>query len=436
MCREIIYFCAELLNYWSMTFFGLKLFAKVYEISLHKNKNVENVIFALLCLPISWHAAGNYKYATYSTLLTYIIIIYMYVLMRSLCKNKQKCSLSLIGLYVLCMKLVDLWIVAVISEANKMSRQIYIELIYVGLERIFFMFILSVIYYFVYKFYCYSLVFHYLKNNKGYRRLICIYSLFGNGCFSTVYRFDYKDKLISYWTFYLMCAFILIGGFLIYFVGVKSKERERLLNMRNDMLETNYKGLLKAYELNRTVHHDHKNHMLAISELIKENKNEDALKYIHNYLTIENKLINEIKSGNDIINVIVSSKIAETSERGIEFIYEIEYLNDLKMDDIDICALLANLLDNAVESCEKVINKNPKINLKIFKKNEMLLIQVVNSIHSNFIKKKYLFSTEKDNIQLHGWGMISIENVVRKYGGIKEYHINDDMIEIFITIPL
>ena len=47
MCKEIIYFCAELLNYWSMTFFGLKLFAKVYGFGVHENKKVENILLIL-----------------------------------------------------------------------------------------------------------------------------------------------------------------------------------------------------------------------------------------------------------------------------------------------------------------------------------------------------------------------------------------------------
>ena len=68
MCREIIYFCAELLNYWSMTFFGLKLFAKVYGFEV--NKNMGNIKLILMCLPISIIGAGNYFDVIYSNFLT------------------------------------------------------------------------------------------------------------------------------------------------------------------------------------------------------------------------------------------------------------------------------------------------------------------------------------------------------------------------------
>ena len=75
MCKEIIYFCAELLNYWSMTFFGLKLFAKVYQINRDKKKSVENIIFTFLTLPMAMISAGNYYYVHYSSILTHFIVI-------------------------------------------------------------------------------------------------------------------------------------------------------------------------------------------------------------------------------------------------------------------------------------------------------------------------------------------------------------------------
>ena len=101
MCREIIYFCAELLNYWSMTFFGLKLFAKVYGFEVHKNKIVENGIYALMGFPMGILGSVNSEYTRYSTFLTHVIVFYMYVLILFICKNKAKIHLSFIAFYIL-----------------------------------------------------------------------------------------------------------------------------------------------------------------------------------------------------------------------------------------------------------------------------------------------------------------------------------------------
>ena len=132
MCKEIIYFCAELLNYWSMTFFGLKLFAKVYGFEVHKNKIVENIWYALICLPIGITGAVHYYFSVYSIFLTYVLIIYMYIIIKFLCYKKCNVSLLLIALYIFTMRLIDLWIVTVINEVSLMSREVYINLVNCG----------------------------------------------------------------------------------------------------------------------------------------------------------------------------------------------------------------------------------------------------------------------------------------------------------------
>ena len=202
------------------------------------------------------------------------------------------------------------------------------------------------------------------------------------------------------------------------------------------MMELNYKGLRKVYEFNRTLQHDYKNHLLALSELVKENKNQEALEYIYAYIDYTKNSENDVKSGNDIVDIIVNSKMAEAKEKLIEFKYDIEYLNDLPIADIDLCALLANLLDNAIEACEKVIEKEVKISLNVYRRNDLLIIQIINSVSSSVMNKPQVFKTDKANCQLHGWGMRSIDQVICKYGGSKEYYLYDSLLEIFITIPV
>ena len=436
MCREVIYFCAELLNYWSMTFFGLKLFAKVYEISVHRKKGVENLLFALMCLPMGILGAVNYACVTYSIFMTYVLIVYMYIIIKLINREKTKSSLSAVALYFFVIRLIDLWLVTVIIEVNIMSRFAQIEVISQGTDRLIYLLVISALYYVLYLLCLKSDFLKYLIYNKHFCGFICLYSFLGNSCFNGVYRFEYQEKLIGYWIFYLVCAFLLIGSFFFYIIEIKVKEKERLLSMRNDMMESNYTGLKKAYEQNRTLQHDYKNHLLAINEYIKDNKTEEALEYIYRFMEYTSSSLNDFKSGNDIVDIILNSKIYEVKEKNINFVYEIDYLADLPIENIDLCALMANLLDNSIEACEKVMTKETEIYLKIVRRNALLLIQLINSIHPDVRNKHYIFKSEKENSQLHGWGMKSIERVIEKYGGTRSYNIKEDTIEIFITISL
>lgn len=100
-----------------------------------------------------------------------------------------------------------------------------------------------------------------------------------------------------------------------------------------------------------------------------------------------------------------------------------------------MCALLANLLDNAIEACEKIDEEKRRISLKIKRVNDMLFIWSENSMKEIGKERSNFFQTNKENKILHGLGMKSIDNVVKKYDGHKEYGIQKDRFQIYISIP-
>ena len=206
--------------------------------------------------------------------------------------------------------------------------------------------------------------------------------------------------------------------------------------MRNDLLESNYHSLRKAYDENRMMYHDFKNHMLVVSELIQEEKNREALEYINTYIHWTLSINQRVESGCKIIDIIVNCKIAEALEKLIDFKCEVEYIGEICIEDIDMCALLANLLDNAIEACAKLQQEKRWIYLRIKRKNEMLLIKIENSMKESCVEKNKFFETSKDKKELHGLGMKSINNVIKKYDGHKEYEIQKDKFLIYISIPI
>ena len=269
-----------------------------------------------------------------------------------------------------------------------------------------------------------------------YRWIMYIYSYLGISCFCRVYRFEYTEHLIEYWMFYLVCAFAMCGIFIIYFVRIKNEEENRILSMRNDLLESNYQSLRKAYDENRMLYHDFKNHMLAVNQFIQEKRNEEASEYINTYIQCVLNINQRVQSECKIIDIIVNCKIAEALEKCIDFKYEIEYIGEICIEDIDMCALLANLLDNAIEACEKMKKEKRWIGLKIKRRNEMLFIWIENSIGVGVVEQDKFFETSKRKKNLHGLGMKSIDNVIKKYDGHKEYMIQKDKFQIYISIPI
>lgn len=436
MYKDFIFWATEYLNYFSLIFWGIKLFLKKYDVKTGRKEWVENVIIIVASAPVVWLCADNYRFVIYSNFMSHLMLGYIYLFVKCYSKGKAKRAFSLVAIYVHGMRLIDLLVVAVIYEVNGISRDVKLNIVCMGFQRSLFLVFLSAGYYIVYIWLRKSLFVECLYDNMLYRWIMCIYSFFGIMCFCRVYRFEYTEHLIQYWIFYLVCAFVLCGVFIFYFVQVKSEEKNRILSMRNDLLESNYQSLQKAYDENRMLYHDFKNHMLAISQLIKEDRNEEALEYVSTYINWTLSIDRRVETGCKIIDIIVNCKITEATEKEINFTYDIDVIGKINIQDIDMCALLANLLDNAIEACEKNKGEKKWIYLKIRKRNHMLFIWLENSISKRKKNKINFFQSMKDNKELHGLGMKSIDNVIQKYDGYKEYKVQENQFQIYISLPV
>lgn len=436
MCKQFIFWATEYLNYYSLIFWGIKLFLKKYDVKTGRKEWVENAIIIVVSAPVVWFCVFNYKFIRYSNAISHILAMFLSIFIKMYTKWKTKNVFSLSAIYIYGMRLIDLLVVAILSEVNQVSRYFKCNIIDIGFDRSIFIIFLLVCYYTVYRMLRNSYLLEYLYENVFCRWIMCIYGYLGISCFCRVYRFEYTRHLIEYWTFYLIFVFVMCGIYIFYFVRIKNEEVNRLLNMRNDLLESNYQSLRKAYDENRMMYHDFKNHMLVVNQLIQEEKNSEALEYINTYIHLALSINQRVESGCKIIDIIVNCKIAEALEKLIDFKYEVEYIGEICIEDIDMCALLANLLDNAIEACEKLQSERRWIYLRIKRQNEMLLIKIENSVKENCIEKNKFFETRKDKRALHGLGMKSINNVIKKYDGHKEYIIQKDKFLIYISIPI
>lgn len=436
MCKQFIFWATEYLNYYSLIFWGIKLFLKKYGVKTGRKEWVENAIIIVVSAPVAVIGAMNYYSVSYSNIITYILTFYHCILIKLFTHEQCKRIFTLSAMYVHCMRLIDLLMVTIIYEVNQVSRYVKWDLVNVGIERSVFLIFLSFSYYVIYRILLKSEWIDYLRENSlFYGWIFCIYSYLGISCFCRVYRFSYTKHLIQYWAFYLVCAFVMCGFFIFYIVRIKGEEKNRILKMRNDMLEANYQSLRKVYDENRMMYHDFKNHMLVVNQLIQEEKNNEALEYINTYIHWTLSINQRVESGCKIIDIIVNCKIAEELEKCIQFTHEIDYIGEIGIADIDMCALLANLLDNAIEACEKIEEEKRRIDLRIKKVNDMLIIWSENTMKEGGKERVNFFQTDKKNKILHGLGMKSIDNVVKKYEGHKEYEIQQDMFQIYISIP-
>lgn len=240
----------------------------------------------------------------------------------------------------------------------------------------------------------------------------------------------------------IACSVVLLSNFFV--IKLYNKIVEELVLRNLNMLFSKQLQLCEQQIIEReetmlsirTMRHDMKNHLLLIRETLENQNIQKAEEYIDALIvnTIVKKEI-AVNTGNVVIDSLVNFKYALAQREGIRFIVNIVVPYDLPCDDADICVILGNLLDNAIEACLQVEKDHRFIEINITAKRNHLAIVLKNS-YAHKIKKgmEGNIVTTKQNRQEHGYGLISVERAVDKYNGTMNLEFTDT--EFTVTIIL
>lgn len=182
----------------------------------------------------------------------------------------------------------------------------------------------------------------------------------------------------------------------------------------------------------RVKRHDLKHQMLNLLALLQKGeygKLESDMKQMAELESLNGLLV--VNTQNSIIDSFVNNQYAVAKEKGIDFQVKTDVPAELPFAGEDLCVILGNALDNAIEACERGQVSKPWISIKLIYDGANLLMTLENSFDGTIRKnKKGMQISRKANSQQHGIGTYSIQRVVQKYHGYyhvevteKEYHL-------------
>lgn len=169
------------------------------------------------------------------------------------------------------------------------------------------------------------------------------------------------------------------------------------------------------------ISHDISNHMKVIDVLSKKEDGSGSSsakiqEYIKPLKNTGNTLPVKIRSGNEIVDIILNEKIDDMEKFGIKYDIKATVPNRIKIDQYELSAILFNTIDNSIEACSHV--DNPYINIEMFPKGSSLVYNIVNTYdeknkHIDGIERNY---SNKENIH-RGYGCRIVEEIVEKNFG-------------------
>ena len=176
-----------------------------------------------------------------------------------------------------------------------------------------------------------------------------------------------------------------------------------------------YNQLIEQENQTKKFRHDIKNILIALHSMVKENQNDKALLYIEDLNEVCEQLKPRYNTGNFIADAILSAKDTRAAMQNINISFD-GYIPSEKVKDVDMVIVLSNMLDNAIEACEKITGKKD-IEIKSILQKKMWVLYIKNpSEEVNIINKNHIVTTKQEKM-LHGFGLNNIERVAQKYNG-------------------
>ena len=210
-------------------------------------------------------------------------------------------------------------------------------------------------------------------------------------------------------------------------------EKDTLRNIM-DMQYKNYKLSKESIDIVNQKYHDLKHQINLLKSGADSEKAGEYLEQMEREIKIYET---QNKTGNKVLDTILTSKSTHCQRHGIElkFMGEGQLLNF--MEDMDISALFGNMLDNAIESVVKIKDRQKRlISLHVIQDKQFIRIRTENYCEENVQFQDGIPITTKKDKRFHGYGMKSMKKIVEKYGGSVMAGKANNWFELKILIPM
>ena len=208
------------------------------------------------------------------------------------------------------------------------------------------------------------------------------------------------------------------------------------LERKNLQLQKNYYEELEQNQKQiRKFRHDMNNHLSVVGYLLQKGELQKARDYfdkISVYMQTANRKFCE----NSVVNAVLNAKYNLMTDAKIDGFFHISIDKLLFIDDVSLCTLFANTLDNAIEACQKIEDPDRrKLELKCrYTENGYFSLELINSKINEIVVQKNQYISDKEDKSAHGIGISSIRDIVEKYEGTLDISYDDTSFKVVILI--
>lgn len=256
------------------------------------------------------------------------------------------------------------------------------------------------------------------------------FSIWGNE-FQTEEQYQFYSAILQSFG-YTILPFVLISALTLLAAAVVLSRHEALEqeNTLAALREAYYTGLKQEQTGLRTLQHDLRNHVAAMQGLLEQSKQAQVAEYLAQLADSPAFCSGKRYAANEAANVVLCSKAGQMEAAGLVPDFQVELPATLSIPAAELCALLGNALDNAIEGAAK--SQNRTVTLRARLEKGMFLLQVQNAV-SGAVNSN--LSTTKQDTSRHGFGIAGMRQIAQGYGGSLEATAKDGCFTLLVCFP-
>lgn len=209
---------------------------------------------------------------------------------------------------------------------------------------------------------------------------------------------------------------------------------KQIASYQQELIETHYREVDNMYRQIRGWRHDYRNHIQTMKAYAAVNDWEAIKQYLDLLDEDLTTVDTVIKTGNPMTDAILNSKISLAKSKDIEVIADANIPYKLKFSEIDLCCIIGNLFDNAIEASMKLPKEQRVIRVYMDLRNSQLYISFTNFTAEKKLKKEgNIFRTTKG--EGHGFGLVRIDAIVERLEGYISRNSEDGAFTTEILLP-
>lgn len=236
----------------------------------------------------------------------------------------------------------------------------------------------------------------------------------------------------------LVCAGLLALAVLAFFLLRRTLYNmidRRIERFQSELIEKQVCEIQNMYKQVRGWRHDYRNHIQNMKIQLAQGNYAELDSYLDSLADDLTTVDTVIKTGNVMADAILNSKLSVAEKLNIRINVKANIPNNIPLSNVELCAVLGNLLDNAAEACARLPESDRFMRIYIGCLKNQLYMSVQNS--AGDVKKiagRYLSTKQSEGE--HGYGIFRIDRVAKKYGGYVNRQNEEGVFATEIMVPL